>query len=46
MFKNIQNQPPDQILALMSAFKNDPREQKLDLGVGAVSYTHLTLPTT
>ncbi len=34
MFKNIQNQPPDQILALMSAFKNDPREQKLDLGVG------------
>ena len=34
MFKNIQNQPPDQILALMSAFKNDPRDQKLDLGVG------------
>ena len=34
ILKNIQNQPPDKILALMTAFKNDPREQKLDLGVG------------
>ena len=34
IFKNIQNQPPDKILALMTAFKDDPREQKLDLGVG------------
>ena len=35
ILKNIQNQPPDKILALMTAFKNDPRDQKLDLGVGA-----------
>ena len=34
IFKNLQNQPPDKILALMTAFKDDPREQKLDLGVG------------
>ena len=34
ILKNIQNQPPDKILALMTAFKNDPRDQKLDLGVG------------
>ena len=34
IFKNIQKQPPDKILALMTAFKDDPREQKLDLGVG------------
>ena len=34
IFKNIRNQPPDKILALMTAFKDDPREQKLDLGVG------------
>ena len=34
ILKNIQNQPPDKILALMTAFKDDPREQKLDLGVG------------
>ena len=34
IFKNIQNQPPDKILALMTEFKDDPREQKLDLGVG------------
>ncbi|MEK9991968.1 MAG: amino acid aminotransferase [Paracoccaceae bacterium] len=34
MFKNLQQQPPDKILALMTAFKEDPRDQKLDLGVG------------
>ena len=34
IFKNIREQPPDKILALMTAFKDDPREQKLDLGVG------------
>ena len=52
IFKNLQQQPPDKILALMTAFKEDPRDQKLDLGVGVykdptgitpitVSYTHL-----
>ncbi|MFL2758907.1 MAG: aromatic amino acid transaminase [Paracoccaceae bacterium] len=34
MFKNLQQQPPDKILALITAFKEDPRDQKLDLGVG------------
>ena len=34
IFKNLQQQPPDKILALMTAFKEDPRDQKLDLGVG------------
>ena len=34
IFKNLQQQPPDKILVLMTAFKEDPRDQKLDLGVG------------
>ena len=34
IFNNLQQQPPDKILALMTAFKEDPRDQKLDLGVG------------
>jgi aspartate aminotransferase len=34
IFKNLQQQPPDKILSLMTAFKEDPRDQKLDLGVG------------
>ena len=34
IFKDLQQQPPDKILALMTAFKEDPRDQKLDLGVG------------
>ena len=34
IFKNLQQQPPDKILALMTAFKEDPRDHKLDLGVG------------
>ncbi len=34
ILKNLQQQPPDKILALMTAFKEDPRDQKLDLGVG------------
>ena len=34
IFKNLQQQPPAKILALMTAFKEDPRDQKLDLGVG------------
>ena len=34
IFKNLQQQPPDKILAVMTAFKEDPRDQKLDLGVG------------
>jgi len=34
MFENLQRQPADKILALMQVFRDDPREQKIDLGVG------------
>lgn len=34
MFDQLKSQPADKILALMQAFKDDPREQKIDLGVG------------
>ena len=44
IFKNLQNQPPDKILALMTAFKDDPREQKLDLGVGVYKDPHGNTP--
>ena len=34
MLKNLTPHPADKILALMAAFKEDPRAQKVDLGVG------------
>ena len=34
MFASLQEQPADKILALMQMFKDDQREQKIDLGVG------------
>ena len=34
MFGNLKEQPADKILKLMQAFREDPREQKIDLGVG------------
>ncbi|MGR3494174.1 amino acid aminotransferase [Citreimonas sp.] len=34
MFESLTEQPPDKILMLMQAYKEDPREQKIDLGVG------------
>ena len=34
MLKELQPQPKDKILMLMEMFKADPREQKVDLGVG------------
>jgi len=34
MFENLKEQPADKILALMQMFADDPREQKVDLGVG------------
>lgn len=34
MFENLTAQPADKILALMQAFKDDPRDHKIDLGVG------------
>ena len=34
MFETLKDQPADKILALMSAFRADPRDDKIDLGVG------------
>jgi len=34
MFDHLQATPPDPILSLMAQYRADPREQKIDLGVG------------
>ena len=34
MFSHLNEQPKDKILALMAAYKEDPRDTKVDLGVG------------
>jgi aspartate aminotransferase len=34
MFENLKPLPKDSILSLVKAFREDPREQKIDLGVG------------
>ncbi|WP_375687631.1 aromatic amino acid transaminase [Pseudooceanicola sp. LIPI14-2-Ac024] len=34
MFEQLKEQPADKILALMETFKTDPRNDKIDLGVG------------
>ena len=34
MLGNLKDQPADKILALMQSYKEDPRDDKLDLGVG------------
>ena len=34
MFEHLKPQPADKILALMQMYRDDPREQKIDLGVG------------
>ena len=34
MFNSLEQQPADKILALMQLYKEDPRENKIDLGVG------------
>jgi aromatic-amino-acid transaminase len=34
MFENLTAQPADKILALMAAYRADPRDTKIDLGVG------------
>lgn len=34
MFENLKPQPADKILALMKMYADDPRDQKIDLGVG------------
>ena len=35
MFENLKEQPADKILMLMQAYREDPREQKVDLGVAS-----------
>ncbi|QFT57976.1 Aromatic-amino-acid aminotransferase [Sulfitobacter sp. THAF37] len=34
MFETLKNQPADKILTLMQMYRDDPREDKIDLGVG------------
>ncbi|MEL6296777.1 MAG: aromatic amino acid aminotransferase, partial [Pseudomonadota bacterium] len=34
MFENLTAPKPDAILALMQMYRDDPRDQKVDLGVG------------
>ena len=34
MFEALTDQPPDKIIALGQAFRDDPRKDKIDLGVG------------
>ena len=34
MLNNLKKQPDDKILALMELYREDPRDQKVDLGVG------------
>ena len=34
MLENLKAQPADKVLALMAAYKADPRDTKVDLGVG------------
>lgn len=40
MFASLKEQPSDKILALMQQFKDDPRDQKIDLGVGVYKDAH------
>ena len=40
MFASLKEQPADKILALMQQFKDDPRDQKIDLGVGVYKDAH------
>ncbi len=34
MFESLKALPPDAILTLIAEHQNDPREQKIDLGIG------------
>lgn len=44
MFETIKEQPADKILMLMQAFREDPREDKIDLGVGVYKDAAGTTP--
>jgi len=34
LFESLQLLPPDAIIGLIAEYKNDPREPKVDLGIG------------
>ena len=40
MFASLKEKPLDKILALMQNFKDDTRDQKIDLGVGVYKDAH------
>ena len=44
MFETLKEQPADKILMLMQAYKEDPRETKIDLGVGVYKDTSGNTP--
>lgn len=44
MFDKLNDQPADKILALMQMFRDDPREDKIDLGVGVYKDAHGKTP--
>ncbi|MEO4044188.1 amino acid aminotransferase [Hoeflea sp. CAU 1731] len=44
MFENVQAAPADKILGLMMQFREDPRDNKLDLGVGVYKDSHGDTP--
>ncbi len=44
MFEQLKPQPADKIIALMKTFREDPREDKIDLGVGVYKNAQGTTP--
>ena len=44
LFENLEALPADAILRLIGEFRNDPREQKIDLGVGVYRDEHGVTP--
>ncbi|MCY4447167.1 MAG: aspartate/tyrosine/aromatic aminotransferase [Rhodobacteraceae bacterium] len=44
MFDSLSPQPPDKIIQLIQLFRDDPREQKIDLGVGVYRDASGTTP--
>jgi len=44
MFETLEPMPPDAILGLMQAFRDDPRDEKIDLGVGVYKDEHGETP--
>lgn len=44
LFAGLQAQAPDPLLSLIALYKNDPRPQKLDLGVGVYRNAHGETP--